>query len=262
MSPFILHALPAGEVDTDAPVTRHKTADDREPCRRCLRDARPGERLALTAYDPFTRPQPVRRRGPGVRPRRRLRAVRLRARRRLRAGRRPHAVDPRLRRRRDADRGERARGRAASASARRSCSTTPRSSSCTCTSPGPAASRSASTAPRPRVRSSSVTTPCSSAAEASRARFCCGGTSSSPNAWKSACMCDLTVSALRNSSSAMSALDGSAAKPASANGRHSATSTRRCAIETMICGARAGAVSALARVADGAERRATCRPPA
>jgi hypothetical protein len=53
MSTFILHALPAGEVDTDAPVTVRKTASDREPCRRCLRDAAPGERLALTAYDPF-----------------------------------------------------------------------------------------------------------------------------------------------------------------------------------------------------------------
>jgi len=53
MSTFILHPLPAGEVDTSAPVTVRKTASDREPCRRCLRDAAPGERLALTAYDPF-----------------------------------------------------------------------------------------------------------------------------------------------------------------------------------------------------------------
>src|SRR3954454_4980725 len=53
MSTFILHPLPAGEVDTEAPVTVRKTATDREPCRRCLRDAAPGERLALTAYDPF-----------------------------------------------------------------------------------------------------------------------------------------------------------------------------------------------------------------
>ena len=53
MSTFILHPLPAGEVDTDAPVTVRKTAGDREPCRRCLRDAAPGDRLALTAYDPF-----------------------------------------------------------------------------------------------------------------------------------------------------------------------------------------------------------------
>src|SRR3954468_10923362 len=53
MSTFILHPLPAGEVDTAAPVTVRKTASDREPCRRCLRDAAPGERLALTAYAPF-----------------------------------------------------------------------------------------------------------------------------------------------------------------------------------------------------------------
>ncbi len=30
MSPFILHPLPAGEVDTDAPITRHQIAGDRE----------------------------------------------------------------------------------------------------------------------------------------------------------------------------------------------------------------------------------------
>ena len=50
---FILHALPAGEVDTAAPLTVHKTAEDREPCRRCLRDAEPGDLLALAGYDPF-----------------------------------------------------------------------------------------------------------------------------------------------------------------------------------------------------------------
>jgi Protein of unknown function (DUF1203) len=54
MSTFILHPLPAGEVDVGAPVTRHRIAADREPCRRCLRDAEPGDRLALAAYDPFT----------------------------------------------------------------------------------------------------------------------------------------------------------------------------------------------------------------
>jgi hypothetical protein len=64
MSPFILHALPAGEVDTGLPVTRHQTATDREPCRRCLRDARPGERLALTGYDPFTVRSPYAGEGP------------------------------------------------------------------------------------------------------------------------------------------------------------------------------------------------------
>src|SRR3954462_2165238 len=53
MSTFILQPLPAGEVDTAAPVTVQKIAADREPCRRCLQDAAPGERLALTSYDPF-----------------------------------------------------------------------------------------------------------------------------------------------------------------------------------------------------------------
>src|SRR6476619_3469845 len=50
---FTLHALPAGEVDTAAPIPVHKTAEDREPCRRCLRDAAPGDLLALASYDPF-----------------------------------------------------------------------------------------------------------------------------------------------------------------------------------------------------------------
>ncbi len=53
MSNFILHPLPAGEVDTATPITVHKTAEDREPCRRCLRDAAPGDLLALAGYDPF-----------------------------------------------------------------------------------------------------------------------------------------------------------------------------------------------------------------
>jgi Protein of unknown function (DUF1203) len=53
MSTFMIHPLPAGEVDVDAPVTRQRTATDREPCRRCLRNAEPGDRLALTSYDPF-----------------------------------------------------------------------------------------------------------------------------------------------------------------------------------------------------------------
>ena len=64
MSPFILHPLPAGEVDTDAPVTVQRVAGDREPCRRCLRDAEPGDRLALTAYDPFTVRSPYAGEGP------------------------------------------------------------------------------------------------------------------------------------------------------------------------------------------------------
>ncbi len=59
-------------------------------------------------------------------------------------------------------------------------------------------------------------------------------------------MCDLTVSALRNSSSAISALEGSAAKPAPASGRQSEISTRRWAPEIGGGAAVAGSVSAIA----------------
>jgi hypothetical protein len=34
------------------------------PCRRCLRDAEPGERVALLSYDPFTGDSPYRQPGP------------------------------------------------------------------------------------------------------------------------------------------------------------------------------------------------------
>ena len=61
---FTITPLPAGEVDTDAPVTRHRLATDREPCRRCLRDAEPGDELALAAYDPFTVRSPYAGEGP------------------------------------------------------------------------------------------------------------------------------------------------------------------------------------------------------
>ena len=64
MSPFILQPLPAGEVDTDAPVTVRRVAGDREPCRRCQRDATPGEHLALASYDPFTVRSPYAGAGP------------------------------------------------------------------------------------------------------------------------------------------------------------------------------------------------------
>jgi hypothetical protein len=64
MSTFILQPLPAGAVDVDAPATVQKTAADREPCRRCLRDATPGERLALASYDPFTVRSPYAGEGP------------------------------------------------------------------------------------------------------------------------------------------------------------------------------------------------------
>jgi hypothetical protein len=64
MSTFVIHPLPAGEVDTGAPVTRRKLAESNEPCRRCLRNAVPGDALALAAYDPFTVRSPYAGEGP------------------------------------------------------------------------------------------------------------------------------------------------------------------------------------------------------
>jgi len=54
MTSFTIHALPAGEVQTDAPTAVVRPAEDRSPCRRCLRDASAGEPLVLAPYDPFT----------------------------------------------------------------------------------------------------------------------------------------------------------------------------------------------------------------
>jgi hypothetical protein len=54
MTEFIVHALPAGEADAAAPAGRRVVSEDRSPCRRCLRDAGPGEELLLLPYDPFT----------------------------------------------------------------------------------------------------------------------------------------------------------------------------------------------------------------
>jgi hypothetical protein len=64
MSTFIITPLPAGEVDVDAPAAHRSVASDREPCRRCLRDARPGERLVLAPYNPFERTSPYTGDGP------------------------------------------------------------------------------------------------------------------------------------------------------------------------------------------------------
>jgi hypothetical protein len=63
MSSFTIHALPAGEVETDAPDAVRRAADDRAPCRRCLRDASAGEPLVLAPYDPFPLRSPYA--GPG-----------------------------------------------------------------------------------------------------------------------------------------------------------------------------------------------------
>jgi hypothetical protein len=54
MSTFVIHPLPAGEVDTTGPLTTARSAEGREPCRRCLRNAAVGDPLVLASYDPFT----------------------------------------------------------------------------------------------------------------------------------------------------------------------------------------------------------------
>ncbi len=64
MSAYTIHALPAGEVQTDAPTAMIRLADDRSPCRRCLRDAAEGELLVLAPYDPFTVRSPYAGAGP------------------------------------------------------------------------------------------------------------------------------------------------------------------------------------------------------
>ncbi len=52
--------------DLPPETTRIVVADEPHsyPCRRCLRDAEPGERLVLLSYDPFTGDSPYRQAGP------------------------------------------------------------------------------------------------------------------------------------------------------------------------------------------------------
>jgi hypothetical protein len=64
MTDFIVHALPAGDADPCAPARRAVVAEGREPCRRCLRNARPGEPLLLLPYDPFLVRSPYTGEGP------------------------------------------------------------------------------------------------------------------------------------------------------------------------------------------------------
>ena len=64
MPSFAIHALPAGEVETGAPTAVVRPAENRSPCRRCLKDARAGELLVLAPYDPFTRRSPYAGEGP------------------------------------------------------------------------------------------------------------------------------------------------------------------------------------------------------
>jgi hypothetical protein len=63
MSTFIITPLPAGEIEPGAPAV-HRVAEGGEPCRRCLRDAAPGERLVLTSYNPFAGTSPYTGDGP------------------------------------------------------------------------------------------------------------------------------------------------------------------------------------------------------
>jgi hypothetical protein len=55
MTTLTIVALPTGEPHAAAAPTRHVVADEPSsfPCRRCLRDAQPGDTLLLTPYDPF-----------------------------------------------------------------------------------------------------------------------------------------------------------------------------------------------------------------
>ena len=64
MTPFVIQALPAGEVDAEPPTAVRRDAEGGEPCRRCLRRAEPGEPLLLLGYDPFTVRSPYAGEGP------------------------------------------------------------------------------------------------------------------------------------------------------------------------------------------------------
>jgi hypothetical protein len=59
-------ALPTGEPDAGAGVVDRVVADTGGgfPCRRCLRDAAPGDELLLLGYDPFAVASPYAGRGP------------------------------------------------------------------------------------------------------------------------------------------------------------------------------------------------------
>jgi hypothetical protein len=64
MTAFIVNAMPAGEADSCASVGVAVVAEGREPCRRCLRNATPGESLLLLPYDPFLVRSPYTGEGP------------------------------------------------------------------------------------------------------------------------------------------------------------------------------------------------------
>lgn len=60
---FLSKVRQTGLDDQNQPV-RHSVADGGEPCRDVLRRARPGERIVLASYCPFSRPGPYREYGP------------------------------------------------------------------------------------------------------------------------------------------------------------------------------------------------------
>ncbi|HLW94276.1 MAG TPA: DUF1203 domain-containing protein [Solirubrobacteraceae bacterium] len=64
MTAFTIHALPAGDVDTDPRRSRRVLADGPSPCRRCLRNAEIGDGLMLAPYNPFTLESPYTGEGP------------------------------------------------------------------------------------------------------------------------------------------------------------------------------------------------------
>lgn len=65
MTALSLRPLPAPLPAPDA-ATRELVVDEPHayPCRRCLRDAEPGERVLLLSYDPFLGDSPYRQPGP------------------------------------------------------------------------------------------------------------------------------------------------------------------------------------------------------
>src|SRR5215217_7049023 len=64
MTAFIVHAMPAGAADPCASAGHAVVAEGREPCRRCLRNATPGDNLLLLPYDPFLVRSPYTGEGP------------------------------------------------------------------------------------------------------------------------------------------------------------------------------------------------------
>src|SRR5437763_9830750 len=60
---FLSRARSEGLDDQGQPV-KHVTAEGGEPCRDVLRRARPGERLILASFTPFSKPGPYKEYGP------------------------------------------------------------------------------------------------------------------------------------------------------------------------------------------------------